>query len=192
MSSPSTDPFELLGVPARFDLDKSELEARQRELSKVMHPDRFAAAGAVERRAALNKAMSMNEAVRLLKNPVARGNALLSRLLGPDATHGVPEVRVPPSLLMEVMEWREELSNAFARRDKPEVERIASIAKTRRAAVVGDLTTRFAALVAGATPETLSAEAPEVTAIAQGLATLKYFERLADEVRRMEDDLADA
>lgn len=190
MSSASTDPFSLLGVPARFDLDKSELEARQRELSKVLHPDRFAAAGAAERRAALNKAMSVNEAVRLLKNPVSRGHALLGRLLRGETEP--PEARVAPTLLMEVMEWREELANAFARRDKAGVERIAQTASTRRAATVSELTNRFAALMENATAGAVSAADPEVAAIAHGLAILKYFERLAEEVRRMEDELADA
>lgn len=189
MNPHSTDPFDLLGVPARFDLEKAELEARQRELSKVLHPDRFATTGAAERRAALNKAISMNEAVRLLKNPVSRGYALLGRLLGKHVSSESTEARVSPSLLMEVMEWREQLADAFVRRDKSGVERVASTAAALRATTVGELTRKFEEL-AGKT--TTSADEPEAVAIAQGLATLKYFERLAEEVRRMQDDLSDA
>lgn len=191
MGSHLTDPFELIGVPARFDLDKAALEARQRELSKVLHPDRFATAGAVERRVALNKAMSVNEAVRLLKNPVARGHALLTRLLGAGADTDQLEPRVPPSFLMEVMEWREELTHAATRGDRAAVTRIASLAETRRAATVGELTRRFDALVAKQASSAVNDSDPDVSAIALGLATLKYFERLSDEVRRIEDDLSD-
>lgn len=191
MGPQPTDPFELLGVSARFDLDKAVLEARQRELSKVLHPDRFATAGAAERRAALNKAMSVNEAVRLLKNPVARGHALLARLLGAGAHTEQPEPRVPPSFLMEVMEWREELTHAATRGDHAAVTRIASLAETRRAATVSELTRRFEVLAAK-TSTAVSDDDPDVSAIALGLATLKYFERLTDEVRRIEDELADA
>lgn len=190
MGPVATDPFELLGVPARFDLDKAEIEARQRDLSKALHPDRFATASAVERRAALNKAMAVNEAVRTLKNPVSRGTALLTRVLGPGAASETPEVRVPPSLLMEVMEWREELSNALSRRDQATVTRIAQTAAARRELVVSELTQTFAALThepGAVTP----ADANVVTA-AERLAMLKYFERLAEEVRRIEDELADA
>ncbi len=206
MNANPSDPFDLLGVPARFDLDKVTLESRQRELSKVLHPDRFATAPSAERRGALNKAMAVNEAVRLLKNPVARGQALLQRLLaqGRDGHSGgehgegvpqrsgavhLPEVRVPGALLMEILEWREELASAFARRDKLVLDKIADIASTRRAATTKDLTTRFETL---AQVRELDPQNAEVTAIAQGLAALKYLERLSEEVRRLEDEFGDA
>lgn len=179
------DAFDLLGVPARFDLDKAVLEGRQRELSKVLHPDRFGSAPSAERRGALNKAIAVNEAVRLLKNPVARGQALLQRLF--PGVH-LPEVRVPGALLMEVLEWREELASAFARRDEVVVEKIANIASTRRAATMQDLTSRFEKLAPGLTDP----HGAEVTAIAQGLAALKYLERLSEEARRVEDEFSDA
>jgi molybdopterin converting factor small subunit len=117
---------------------------------------------------------------------------LLGRLLGKDSANELAEVRVAPSLLMEVMEWREELSNAFARRDKPEVDRIASVATARRATTVSALTAQFAALSTKTRTNAVSVTEPEVAEIAQGLTTLKYFARLAEEVRRMEDELADA
>lgn len=190
MTPPLGDPFDLLGVEPRFDLEKAELEARQRELSKVSHPDRFATTGAAERRAALNKAMAVNEAVRQLKNPVTRGHALLTRLLGSGASHEIQDVRVSPSLLMEVMQWREELSAAFTRLDKNEVARIAAEAEQRRRTTLSELTRGFSALagtaVGGAAPD-----GQLVATIARELATLKYFERLAEEVRRMQDELAD-
>ncbi len=37
------DPFSTLGLPVRFALAPKELEARHRELSKALHPDRYAA-----------------------------------------------------------------------------------------------------------------------------------------------------
>lgn len=189
MGTVAIDPFELLGVPARFDLDKAEIEARQRDLSKVLHPDRFATAGSVERRAALNKAIAVNEAVRTLKNPVSRGTALLARALSQTAAGELPEVRVPQGLLMEVMEWREELSNAFGQRDSATVTRIAQTATARRESVMRELTEAFVTL-----SERTGAVAPTdaaVTTVAERIATLKYFERLGEEVRRMEDELAD-
>lgn len=191
MTPTLSDPFDLLGVAPRFDLEKAELEARQRELSKVSHPDRFATTGAAERRAALNKAISVNEAVRHLKNPVMRGHALLARLLGPEASHELKDVRVSPSLLMEVMQWREELSAAFTRLDKNEVARIAAEAEQRRRATLSELTRGFSTL-AETTADGAAPDDQLVATIARELATLKYFERLAEEVRRMQDELADA
>ena len=69
-----TDPFELLGIPARYDLDLDELATRQRDLSRALHPDRYAGRGASERRQALGKAIEVNEAARLLKQVVDATN----------------------------------------------------------------------------------------------------------------------
>lgn len=190
MTSNVADPFEILGLDGRFDLAKSELESRQRELSKVLHPDRFAVSSASERRVALNRAMSVNEAVRLLKDPVARGHALLKRLLTQGQTSGeLPEVRVSSALLMEVMEWREELSKAARDKNQPVVEAVAATAAARRATVVTELTAAFEQLKR--TPPTHT-NSPEIAAIQQGLMALKYLERLSDEVRRVEDEFNDA
>lgn len=189
MTSNIADPFEILGLDARFDLSKAELESRQRELSKVLHPDRFAVSSASERRAALNRAMSVNEAVRLLKDPVARGHALLKRLLSRGETPAeLPDVRVSSALLMEVMEWREELSKAAVDKNQSVVEQVAETATARRASVVAELTAAFERLRGAPSTETVS---PEVAAIQQGLMALKYLERLSDEVRRVEDEFND-
>lgn len=40
------DPFEMLGVERRFDLDLKVLEKTHRELSRALHPDKFVQAGA--------------------------------------------------------------------------------------------------------------------------------------------------
>lgn len=187
MSSAGTDPFDLLGVEPRFDLEKADIEGRQRELSKVLHPDRFSNAPAGERRAALGKAMSVNEAARLLKDPVQRGHALLARLERDGAAmapHG--DVRVSPNLLMEVMDWREELAGALTRQDKATVERIAQVARERRAVLLSQLREGFEQL------SNQSGAASLVQTVAQGLAALKYLERLSEEVRRIEDEFSDA
>lgn len=187
MSSVASDPFDLLGVEPRFDLEKAFIEGRQRELSKVLHPDRFSNSPAGERRAALGKAMSVNEAARLLKDPVQRGHALLARLQrNGAATASLGDVRVSPSLLMEVMDWREELAGALTRQDKATVERIAQVARERRTVLLSQLQGGF---------EELAKEGGEpalVQTVAQGLAALKYLERLSEEVRRIEDEFSDA
>jgi len=54
------DPFQTLGVPARFDLDAEELAQRHRDLSRALHPDKFAGAGAQERRLSLSRAIEVH------------------------------------------------------------------------------------------------------------------------------------
>jgi molecular chaperone HscB len=75
----TVNPFEALGVEPSFALDLAILEQRHRELSRALHPDRHAASGAGERRMALGRAIEVNEAYRILKDPVRRAEALLAQ-----------------------------------------------------------------------------------------------------------------
>src|SRR5690242_13592019 len=109
------DPFATLGVEARFDLDPRALERRHRDLSRALHPDRYTGAGSAERRIALSRAIDVNEAFRALKDPIRRAEALIRR--AGVAVGETAEPRPPPALLMEMMEAREELSEAARARD---------------------------------------------------------------------------
>src|SRR5262245_30540129 len=124
----SSDPFETLGIAARFDLDLKAVELRHRELSKALHPDRYAGAPAAERRLGLGKAIEVNEAWRVVRDPVKRAEALLRR-----AGVAVGETNEPkPSaeLLMEMMESREALGDAARSKD---LATIATLADAMRA-----------------------------------------------------------
>ena len=85
----------------------AELEKRHRELSRALHPDRHADKTPAERRHALGKAIEVNEAFRVLKDPVRRAEALL-RGRGVHIEEG-KEAPADPSFLMDIMELRETL-----------------------------------------------------------------------------------
>src|SRR5204862_4463497 len=101
--------------------DVAELERRYKEMTKVLHPDRFARADERARRASLKRSIQLNQAWRTLKDPVRRAEYLLS-LAGVEvgAEDGTSKrvdgekVRLPvtPALLMEGMELREGLAEA--------------------------------------------------------------------------------
>ena len=175
------DPFDTLGLEPRFELDLSALEARQRELSRALHPDRHAGAGAAGRRQALSRAIEVNDAVRLMKNPVRRAEALLSR-------HGVhlderdPGASASPAFLMEVLELREELSSAARNAEK--LERLTNSFREREAAALAELGRGFGALA----PDR-AWQRTEIEAIAQKLVELRYIARLLDEARSLQDEL---
>ena len=71
----NADPFDTLGLEPVFDLDLAAAERRYRELSKVVHPDRFTTVSGPERRRALSKAVDVNEAWRRLRDPIARAES---------------------------------------------------------------------------------------------------------------------
>ena len=53
MTDPRNDHFALFGLPPRFAIDEASLDQAYRRVQAQVHPDRFAAAGAAERRVAL-------------------------------------------------------------------------------------------------------------------------------------------
>ena len=76
------DPFSLLGLPREFELDARELERRFRELSRQLHPDRFARAEPRERRLSLERATRLNDALRALRPDL---KVILTSGYNPDA-----------------------------------------------------------------------------------------------------------
>src|SRR5437764_1492617 len=75
--------FELFDLPSRFVVDVAALEARYHERLREVHPDRFAAAPELERRASMQLATRVNEAYQTLKSPLKRAVYIL-RLRGVD------------------------------------------------------------------------------------------------------------
>lgn len=167
----------MLGIEPRFDLDLTQVAERHRELSRALHPDRFVGAPAGERRQALNKAILVNEAWRTLKDPVRRAEALLRH-------HGVvvdekTEPKASPTLLMEMMEAREELGTLRAKADAAQLAAWRVQQEQRRDTVCKVLGERFAALAIGG----------DVAPVRDKLVELRYLQRLIEETRNAQDDL---
>ena len=70
------DYFKILGLSRSYFIDADELSMAHRKVSKQVHPDRFRSRGAVERRMSLQWAASVNEAKRVLLDPLLRARYL--------------------------------------------------------------------------------------------------------------------
>jgi molecular chaperone HscB len=171
-----SDPFEVLGVPRRFRLDMKQVEQRHRDLSRALHPDRFAMGSPAERRLAIEKAAAVNDAFRALKNPLARGAALLA-----SAGRVVEEhTRAEPALLMEVMELREALEAARDAKDAAAVARLRETVAARVATEEQAIADAFDG----------AAEPPAPAALDRAYAALvklRYFYRFLEEADAMEE-----
>ena len=75
--STAQDYFSLFSLPRSFDVDKSALRARYRELQGESHPDRLAAASEAEKLAAVQLSSRLNDAFATLKEPLSRAAYLL-------------------------------------------------------------------------------------------------------------------
>jgi len=100
--------FELLGLQPTYDLDTGQLRAQYYRLTWAVHPDRVAGAGEQEH-LSLRVAAKINQAFRVLLDPVLRAEYLLELFGGKAA---VDDKNVPPEVLTEALELREELEAA--------------------------------------------------------------------------------
>jgi len=171
------NPFATLGVEPRFDVDLAAVEKTHRELSRALHPDRYVSAGASERREALGKAVEVNEAWRILRDPIRRAQALLA-LRGVTVTEG-REPPADPEFLMEMLEQREALDEAKQARDLARIHAMATTIEARAKAVEGELTGGFA-----------RGEAASLVGLVAKVSELRFFRRFLDEVSAIEDELA--
>jgi len=159
----SSNAFELLGLPAQFDLDPQQIERAFFARSKEVHPDRFASAPAAERVAALSRSRALNDAYQTVKKPVARAEYLLARA---GVTIGDNE-RLDPAFLMEILELREQLAEARVAKRTSEIEQLCAAMRARRDAAVGKLPALF--------------DARELPAIKDQLIVLRYLDRYLEE-----------
>jgi molecular chaperone HscB len=174
----TADRFAVLGAPRRFGVDLDAVERRYKELTRVLHPDRFARADPRARRASLARSVQLNEAWRTVKDPVRRAEYLLSlqgiEVGGEEGTvrrdgDRKERVPVPPALLMEVMELREGLAEARAAGDVARVSALSATVRQRR---------EEALAVAAAALDASPARPDEASA---ALVSVRYYDRFLEE-----------
>jgi molecular chaperone HscB len=173
----AADHFSVFGLPRRYDVDVGALEARYLELTRKLHPDRFAKADPRERRASLGRSVQLNEAWRTLKDPVKRAEYLLG-LLGVEVA---PEAggKVPTELLGEILELREALGEARLGGDDATVQKMAVEMRQR---VAASLAAVGQGLSESSLAESSRVAAGGLEAVARELVALRYYRRFLDEV----------
>jgi molecular chaperone HscB len=171
------DYFEVLGVPRRFAVTTAELEAQYLALSKQLHPDRWARATPRERLEAVQKTTELNDAYRVLKDPVKRAEYLLKRE-GLDIADEKGGVKAAPTLLMEMMERNEALAEARAAGDAPAVARMAAEMRASRASAMRTVENGFARVESG--------DRAALALIAQALVAMRYHARFLEQVEAFE------
>lgn len=162
------DPFDVLGLPARFDVDPASLHAAWLRGSALLHPDASHAGGAPndERLARL---ADLNRAKSVLADPIHRAEALLERLGGPakDADKSLPD-----GFLLEMLDVREQVEQAGE--DQDEINRWEAWAERRRAEAVRTVSGLFDAHASGVSGA--------LTDIRRELNAWRYIERMLEQL----------
>ena len=99
--------FDLFEVPPKLRIEMSALEKKFLELSWKLHPDKFVNASSEEQELSLKNSSELNDAYRVLREPVARVEYLLE--LEGMRKEGEHKQQAPPELLEEVFELNESL-----------------------------------------------------------------------------------
>src|ERR1700693_5871764 len=112
MSAPSTAPerldhFALFDLPRKLWIEMNGLEQKFLQLSWKLHPDNFVNASAEDQERSLKRSSEVNDAYRVLRDPVARVEYLLQ--IEDARKEGEHKQQAPPGLLEEVFELNESL-----------------------------------------------------------------------------------
>lgn len=107
--------FELFGLSMSFELDAAELDAQWKARAAQVHPDRYVNASAPEKRVAMQWSTQLNEAYRVLRDPLRRAK-YLCELAGQDVSESANRV-LDMGFLGQQMQWRETLEDLEANSD---------------------------------------------------------------------------
>ena len=161
------DPFAILGMPRRFAVDAQALRQAFLTASAKQHPDQFI--DPIEQADAVERMSELTDAHRVLRDPELRARALL-RLSGLE----LPEDKdkLPPALLMEVMDVREELEDAIASDNTPELDRLRAWANGQREGYLAKLDELFHDEL----------DAAKAKAVRIELNALRYMQRMLEQM----------
>ena len=170
------NPFALFDLPVAFQVDSALLNERYLALQKSLHPDNFSAASAQEQRLAIQKSAEINDALRILKDPITRADSIIAINTGETEN---PEEKSNNDIdfLMQQMEWRETLENIENRKDTDELTAFAQEINQIRHAILSELSTALDA---------------QHWDIARAITDkLRFIKKLQTEIERVEETLLD-
>ena len=170
------NPFALFDLPVVFQVDSALLNERYLALQKSLHPDNFSAASAQEQRLAIQKSAEINDALRILKDPITRADSIIAINTGETEN---PEEKSNNDIdfLMQQMEWRETLENIENRKDTDELTAFTQEINQIRHAILSELSTALT---------------EQQWDIARAITDkLRFIKKLQAEIERVEETLLD-
>lgn len=173
MASLSDNDFELFGLPLQFAIQPEGLTQAYLQLQNQMHPDRYTDAPPSERRMAAQWSTRINEAYKRLQNPTDRA-IYLCELAGLDPRGH--QSKLPAELLMQQMEWREQLAEADSVEQLEDLLDEVAAAKRQRLTQIANQID----------------EQNDVTAASANTQALLFIEKLIVDIKKHIEHLEDA
>jgi molecular chaperone HscB len=171
--------FQLFNLPAKFDLDLTELGSRYLKLQKQFHPDQHSSGSERDRLLAVQHTANINDAYHSLKHPLLRAEHLLA-LRGLKLSHEQRSF-TDPLFLMQQMELREQLAEIDHSADPDSViDGIERELQQQKKALLQQLATALDTQTAA--QDLLAADL---------IRKLKFFFKLQQELELIEQQLQD-
>lgn len=115
--------FAILSLPASFALSEEQIESRELELTRRLHPDRWQQKDSRLHRQALIAQVAVNEALEAIREPIQRGETLLALQAAELSEQLQAEHRPDQSFLLEQLELQEEVRNTLEPTRKREIKK---------------------------------------------------------------------
>lgn len=173
------NPFELLGLPVSYDIDEKALRASMLSQASKHHPDRFS--DPLDQVDAASRLAVINQAYDRLRHPLSRAQAVLEVLGGTISTDAEDSKHLPPDLLMEMMEVREELEDALTTNDQPQIARLRQWALDRRDEYEQQLSQALRT-AAQEQDDQVDSSAYQLDEARKQLNALRYIQRMLDQL----------
>ena len=77
LQRPKPDYFRFMGLEPRLSIDAADLQKRFYSLSRLLHPDHYNRASPTEKQYSLEATAILNDAYRVLRDPVSRAEYIL-------------------------------------------------------------------------------------------------------------------
>tara|TARA_B100001059_G_scaffold229426_1_gene262011 strand:- start:664 stop:1224 length:561 start_codon:yes stop_codon:yes gene_type:complete len=138
------DPFDLLGLEPRFDLDLEKMRTRVRRRVAACHPD--LCADPLEQAEATRLSARLNQARDVLEDDERRANILHERFGGPTARL---DGSLPPDFLMEILDIRMRLEEAIESRNEVEALALRTWAMDERKRLKAEVAIGLTRMAAG-------------------------------------------
>jgi len=159
--------FSLFGLPVSYDVDKTSLTRKYRELQKAVHPDKFSNSTEQERLLAIHKASQVNDGYEVLKSPLRRAQYLLELN---DIVANDNATISDPYFLMQQMEIRESLESATKNTDPlSALDEVLDQIDAMFNKLLSEIKSKF------------SESEPDYVAISEVVLKLQFFNRLKSE-----------
>jgi molecular chaperone HscB len=170
--------FDRLGLPARFELSREDVDRKYLAWSRELHPDFHATRGVADQHISLRLSAALNDAYSTLRDPFRRAEYLLHLLGGPTATE---HREMPAGFLESILELRMEIEEAkeAGGDDRSQIEALADrIDRERRSGME-----EVARLFREVESRGQAASQDDLSAIREQLNTIKYRDGLLRELR---------